>query len=597
MAAADANLNALWSRAIAEELARGGARWAVLCPGSRNSPLLFALASQADLTCLSHVDERSAGFIALGLARASGAPAVVCVTSGSALANLLPAVTEAHACATPLIVLAADRPWELVGVGAPQAMPQPGLFGAHVVEELALGAPTLQDQVLRALRARVARLVQLARGPALINAPLRDPLPPIPDPAFAQALARANLSDLAAQGREGGWPFTLSATVAPAPAEATAVEGAAGAAGALAAFDWLRPGLRGLIVAGAGASARLCAGADALALASGFPLIADCTTALRAREGGAIACADALLGAELGLEPPELVIQVGPLPLARLVSDYLARQRCPWLCMEEDGNRDALARAWASLREPSPATIAAIGMALARGDTRWAARWRAADEAAREAQDVRMRDSPWDEVLAAHLACRHAGFRWLHLASSLAVRHGNLHCLAEPRARRIFANRGLNGIDGTIGTFLGEAMAQDGRGLLLIGDLATLHDLPALAAAGAAPRSPATIVVLENGGGGIFDFLPVAQVADWERWVRTPQSVDLVAAAAAFGLQARRVGDRRAFSQALDAAAAADSPSLIACAVPGGCSQPHRALIAAMAQAGAQAVNAPVRAP
>ncbi len=208
-----------------------------------------------------------------------------------------------------------------------------------------------------------------------------------------------------------------------------------------------------------------------------------------------------------------------------------------------------------------------------------------------------MRASDWDEVLAAHLACRHAAFSWLHLASSLAVRHGNLHCQAEPHARRIFANRGLNGIDGTIGTYLGEAMAQDGRGLLLIGDLAALHDLPALAAAGAAPRAPATIVVLANGGGGIFDFLPVSQVPDWQRWVRTTQSVDLVAAAAAFGLQARRVGDRAALVQALDAAATATRPSLIACAVPGGCAQAHRALLAAMAQAGAQALNAPVRTP
>ncbi len=470
-------------------------------------------------------------------------------------------------------------------------MPQPGLFGAHAVDELALGAPTLQDHVLRALRARVSRLVQHARGPALINAPMRDPLPPVPDAAFAQSLTRAALSPAALHGRVGGWPFTLAVALEPEDA----ASGASAAAGALTAFEWLKPGLRGLIVAGAGASAALCAHAAALARTSGYPLIADATTTLRAPDAGSITCADALLSAEIGLGPPELVIQVGPLPLARPVSDYLARQACPWLCLEEHGNKDALARAWACLREPAPAAIQALGAALARGDARWAARWAAADQAARAAQDARMRGASWDEVLAAHLACRHDGFAWLHLASSLAVRHGNLHC--QPRARRIFANRGLNGIDGTIGSFLGEAMAMDGRGLLLIGDLAALHDLPALAAAASAPRAPGTIVVLDNGGGGIFDFLPVSQVPGWERWIRTPQSADLVAAAQAFGLAARRVDDRDGLVEALDAAASSPTPSLIACAVPGGCTQAHRGLLAAMAQAGAQAINATVRTP
>ena len=171
----DANRNARWARLIAEELHRAGVSHVVLCPGSRNSPLLFALATQFGTAAISHVDERSAGFIALGLIRATGTATAVCVTSGSALANVLPAVCEADAAELPLIVISADRPWEAHDSSAPQTMPQRGIFSAFVRAEIALGEPSDDDRSLRALRAQVSRLAQTVHGPSHLNVPLRDP--------------------------------------------------------------------------------------------------------------------------------------------------------------------------------------------------------------------------------------------------------------------------------------------------------------------------------------------------------------------------------------------------------------------------------------
>ncbi len=570
----DANLNALWCRCIAEELTRAGVRRGVLCPGSRNSPLIFALLA-AGLDARSHLDERSAGFLALGLARASGEPVAVCVTSGSALANLLPAVAEAAAQGVGLVVLAADRPWELIGVGAPQAMSQRGLFAGQLVGEVDLGEPSPEETLLLAVRARISRLVQQLAGPVLINVPMRDPLPPLVDPRFNQP----EVSHEAEHGR------------APAPYTSLLTPGAI----APGRWPWLRPGLRGLVLAGA-TGGNLALAGD-IARGCGFPLLADAASGLRGQQGlPLVGLADALALGRLGEEQPELIIQVGAMPLARSLCEMLARQRCPWLCLDDGRSWDYLARAWAAVPRAGSADAEAIHRSCAPGDGPWRERWLAAERAAAQELAQRMRTEPWGEVLAAHLACTHAGFSVLHLASSMAIRHGNVHLHAQGPARRVHANRGLNGIDGTLGSFLGELIAERRAGLLLIGDLAFLHDLPALAQLaqpggkdGIPPGS--AIVVLNNDGGGIFDFLPVAQVPGAERWVRTPQGHDLASACRQFGLPHRQALDRGSLEAAL--AAATDGPGLlvIECQVPGGCVERHRLLLQALAKAGDAALN------
>lgn len=565
----DPNLNALWCRAIAEELKRAGVIHVVLCPGSRNSPLLHALYEQFGEHCLSHIDERSAGFIALGLARADDHRVAVCVTSGSALANLLPAVVEADAAELPLVIISADRPWELVHCGAPQAMEQRGVLAPYVRASLSPGEPTATAATLRALRSQVSRLAQHDDGPVHLNVPLRDPLPPLPDPQWT---APALPSD-ALHGRADGRTFT--------PVEKPTrhhdvpfVE------------SWLRPGLKGVIVVGCGQGSptHLDPAIVRLAARTGFPLIADAPSSLRQPDVENLVCtADALVGGALGQPRVDLVIQIGAMPLARAVYEWLDRQDCPWIVCEHGRNLDFLGRAWLSLRGRWHGRLDALADACAPGDAAWSARWRAGETAARRQLAEAMADEPWGEVLAAHRAVNHPGFTFVHLASSMAVRHGNLHLLPGTQPRPVFANRGVNGIDGTLGSFLGELEALRQPGLLLIGDLACLHDLPALALA-PQPFRRGAIVVLNNDGGGIFDFLAVAKMPNYERLVRTPHGLDFAGAAQQFGLVYTLVEDDAGLSAALARAAQDWAIHLIECRVaPGAAVDRHRALISKLA--------------
>lgn len=556
----DANRNARWARLIAEEVHRAGTGHVLLCPGSRNSPLLFALADAFGERALSHVDERSAGFIAIGLIRATGKPVAVCVTSGSALANLLPAVTEAAAAELPLIVISADRPWEQHGNGSPQSMPQRGILASFVRAELALGEPTDTDAALRALRSQISRLAQEPHGPTHLNVPLRDPLPPLPDPTWLPPA----ISDEALRGR---------------PPQAYTSRQHGGASQPFQHEPWLRPGLRGLIVIGCQGGPRQ-ADADILKLAraTGFPVLADGPSGLRNDDvTNLITTFDALVGGVCAEELPELVIQIGAAPLTRAAYEWLDRCRGPWLSFATTINPDMLARATLAIEGDWTPALRTLAIRLAPGDSAWNARWRQADDHARRTLVAKTATLGWSESLAVNRTVNHPGFAFVHLASSMAVRHANLHLL--PSGKRVFANRGVNGIDGTLGTFLGVAHASAAPGLVLLGDLAFLHDLPALAAAGLAAAGGA-IVVLNNGGGAIFDYLPVAQVPDYNRWVRTSHSRTFAGAAELFGLTYHACRAEADLTAALTAATGGGALHLIECHLQGGDAvAQHRALI------------------
>lgn len=545
--AADPNLNALWGRSIAEELHRAGCTHVVLCPGSRNSPLLFALAAVFGADAWSWIDERGAAFAALGAAKSSGRPAAVCVTSGTAVANCLPALCEAGAMGVPLMLIAADRPWELQDRGAPQAMAQRGLFTGHA-HEVVLGEPVASDAALIALRTKVSRATQ-RRGPVVLHVPLRDPLPPLPDPSFQAD----QLSALARHGRDDQPFTTLGASVGLLPP---------------AIDTLLRPGLKGLIVVGADAGAPSARTID-LVQASGFPLLADITSGLRGLAGEhEIVLGDALIGGVLRDATPDLIIRIGPAPLHRGTWEWLARQTCPVIALEDDRNRDVLGTATIAVSHLHDDGWRTLGERLADGDAQWLAQWRDADHQAQRRLHTFVRAEAWSELVAAHIAVNHDGFAHLHAAPSMPVRHANWHLTPRPPhvSHRVFANRGVNGIDGCIATFAGINHVLGGNGLLLIGDLACTHDLNSLALASQwAPGS--AIVVLNNDGGGIFDHLPVAQVAGYERLIRTPQGRDFAAAAAQAGLAYARVTDRAALEQALSQAANAASCTLIECDV------------------------------
>lgn len=572
----DPNLNARWCRCIAEELARAGVRYAVLCPGSRNSPLLFALAAQTSITCISHIDERSAAFLALGISKASNQRVAVCVTSGSALANVIPACAEAHAAGLSFIVISADRPWEAHDCGAPQTMAQRGILAAFTTQSLELGEPTNDVQAVLSLRSRVSRLAQIDYAPTHINVPLRDPLPPLPDPTWQPS----PLPDEALHGRGSTQPYTI--VHRPLMTQAMPVT------------SWMKPGLKGLIVAGCGDRSGYARSTQAsvirLAQVTGWPVLADIASGLRQPDmPNLITTADALCTgplAALTADKPEIIIQIGTLPLARAVYEWLGKQNCPWISVESHANSDAAHRSWLSIQGDPSAALDSIAQRCAPGDTPWRERWMKAELTARQRVTEVMAVEPWNELLAAHTSLNHNGFSFVHLASSMSIRHANV--FTKPHARPTFANRGLNGIDGTLGTFLGECIAQPGLpGLLLTGDLAFLHDLPALAAALPSSSMPAlrgAIVILNNQGGAIFDYLPVARVPGYERWVHTGHRLTFSGSAAQFGLTYHGVSKASELQAALDHAAVGTGLSLIECHVAGNCVERLRACLRRMAE-------------
>lgn len=481
------------ARRIVAVLAAHGVREAVLCPGSRSAPLAFALAARTDLRLHVRVDERSAGYLALGLAKASGRPVAVMTTSGTAVGNLLPAVMEAsHAC-VPLVVVSADRPSWLVGTGANQTTDQIGLFGTFVRGSLRV-SDTWPTQ---AIDAHVARLVALASGvrtrlpgPVHLNTEFAEPL--VPDGTEDDPIVAA--TRLAALGAG-------PATVLPV-------------------------GPRTVIVAGDATPEH---GRDIAALAAraGLPLIAEPTS--NARQA-ALSAGSLLLASPLGVEV-ERVILAGHPTLTRPVNRLLARA-------------DVEVIAWTPSAEwPDPglrAAIVADALELARGDASWLARWQEADARLASALDRGAAPGLTGRTLVRTVLAHTSGP--VVLGSSALIRDADL---LPADARPTYANRGLAGIDGTIATAVGIALDLAEPVTLLCGDLTALHDLNGLAIGPGEPRPTLRIIVGDDHGGSIFRMLePGAErfAGDFERLFATPTGVDLVAAAAGYGVHAERIG-------------------------------------------------------
>lgn len=530
LAMPDANLNAWWCRQLAAALVAGGCREVFLCPGNRNVPLAFALAAEPGLRVHAHSEERGAAFAALGAALASGCPTVVCTTSGTAVANCLPALCEADQGRIPVVLLAADRPPELHGCEAPQTMPQQGIFTAFLRAEAALSCPEASTAAAAAMQAEVVQAVTTAdraSGPVQIDVPLRDPLPPLPDPAFT----------------------------APAePPPPRAVSPGTSADGNDEVLARLGPAPRGLIVVGP-----RCPlppeWVEELALATGYPVLADAPGALRHRTWpGLLGLADAHCAGPLGQERADMIIRLGPAPLARPVCEFLQRQDCPVLRIDDHPvHADFCHRRFELLLAPDRVQVQELARRLGPVAPSWRARWLEAERAAQTRRRAWLDAAAWGEATAAALVCAAApGFDFLHLGNSLAVRHGNLHLAPGEAPVRVAALRGVNGIDGHLAAFFGQLLGSPGaRGLCLCGDLSFLHDLPSLELAAQHQDRDAVLVVIDNGGGGIFDLLPVGGLPDYRRLIRTPSRLDIAAAAAAFGLPVLRCPDAAALSAAL----------------------------------------------
>ena len=510
------NLNALFARALVDELCAAGATDAIVSPGSRSTPLALACADDVRLRVRSVVDERSAAFVALGAAKATGRPALVLSTSGTAGAHFYPAILEAEASRVPLVALTADRPPELHGFGAPQTIDQQHLFGRHVRFFADLGVPEPTGESLRHLRATAslacARALGLPRGPVHLNAAFREPLAPVPHP-FPPLLDRRALR--IAPGR-----------LVP---DAAALDEAAGELSK-------RP--RGVIVCGPrDALDELPEAVRALAVATGYPVLAEAASQVRYRLPGTIAHYDSLLKHAPFAEAarPDAVVRIGGGLTSKTLQHWLDASGAWTLLLTDDGVPI----------DPAHSAALAVAGEVPRSCEELARRIRPApaplpfEEAERRARAALEAAFAREEQLSEPSVARETAAALpedgqLFVSSSMPVR--DVDAWASRAAHiRVLANRGVNGIDGVVSSALGAAIAARRPTVALLGDLALLHDLGGLVAA-ARVGAPLTVVAVDNDGGGIFSFLPVAeQTPHFEALFATPHGLDLGRAAAFVG--------------------------------------------------------------
>ena len=504
------NASTVAARTLVEALVAHAVTDVVLCPGSRSAPLAYALAAadSARLVRL-HVrhDERSAAFAALGLALGSGRPGAVVTTSGTAVANLHPAVLEAHEAGVPLLVITADRPHRLRGTWANQTTSlQAGMFGAatrYAADLPADAAPPLwRDAVADAVRAVLGCPGGRRPGPAHLDVAFDEPLVPDAVPALASRTPRRATAPIGS------------------PQRAAVAEG--GEAGVE-----LPPGARTVVVAGAGA------GDDARRLAEGarWPLLAEPSSG--ARSGPCAVGPYRLLLDEPRLGAAvERVVVLGRPTLSRPVTRLLGRAGVE------------VVHVVASPDEPGPGrrTTRVVGPVAmpARSDTQWLARWQAAGQAATAALDAVLDAGPLTGPLVAReVAAATAPDELLVAAASNAVRDLDLAAHVQGPPRRVLANRGLSGIDGTISTASGASLGAAAPARALVGDLAFLHDLNGLLL-GPDERVPdLQVVVLNDDGGGIFGLLEHGEPQHaevFERVFGTPHRSDLAALCAGLGV-------------------------------------------------------------
>ncbi len=528
-------------RAFVQELTRCGMHHACTSPGSRCTPIVLSLAHEPNLRCHSHIDERCSGFFALGLAKATGVPVAVTCTSGTAAAELLPAVIEAHQARVPLIVLSADRPPELRENGAGQTIDQLKLYGDAAKWFFEVGVQEASERTLRWMRTLACRAYWTAlEGPpgvVHLNFPLREPLIVNGPPPTEQT------------ARPGG-----AAYVARPPARHTDPAQISALVGLIGNCE------RGVVVAG-----RLEQPAASVSAISEFcsrlswPLLADPLSGAR-RGQAAIAHYDALLRQEgfAGSQQPDLVLRIGDLPTSKPLRSWLAGlSGTTQVALDPHG-------AW---QDPDStlthcfALDPAIALNALEGETRresqWLAGWLAADRLAGGAMIGELDAGGLSEpAVARSLGVLLPDEATLFVASSMPVRDIESFWPVREDPPRVLCNRGANGIDGTVSSAFGVAAAEFGPVVALIGDVALAHDIGGLLAATRLGLD-LTIVLIDNDGGGIFDFLGIAAnemalAQDiFRTHISTPTGLRFERAAELYGLGHESVEDLPAFGASL----------------------------------------------
>ncbi len=547
------NGNTALASVFAEELVRGGLRHAVLSPGSRSTPLAVALWRQPEIDVTVIVDERSAAFFALGAAQATGAPVAMLCTSGTAAANYHPAICEADESAIPLLVLTADRPPELRGIGAGQTIDQIKVFGSAVRWFCEVGTHTADDDGLLHYRSVACRALASARGetrpgPVHLNLPWREPLAPIPVEGAVTA------TDPLALGGRDGRPLTAVTQIDLEPS-AFLLDEVAGHIG---------DAISGVIVAGRQLDPELREPLAHLARVSGFPILAEPTSQLRCGphdRSHVVATYDLLLRDERFARSvvPDLVLRFGEMPTSKPLRAWLEASGASQIVVDPYGGWNEPSRRAAALLRADPTELAAGWAQRLEGEGRGAPEaWIAAEQAARAALAAELDTDGATSEPSLHFALgrAHRDGDLVYTASSMPIRDQEAFLGAEATDALFLCNRGANGIDGLISSGIGAAHATGRPTTILTGDLGLLHDIGGLAALRANLATPVRIVIVDNGGGGIFHFLPQEQAldsAEFEALLGTPRGVNVAKAATLFDLPHYRLESLADLPEALAA--------------------------------------------
>jgi len=544
------NGNTALASVFVEELARGGLRHAVISPGSRSTPLALALWHQPEIEVTVIVDERSAAYFALGAAQGTRAPVVMLCTSGTAAANFHPAICEADESAVPLIALTADRPPELRGIGAGQTIDQLKLYGSSVRWFCEVGTHEADDEGLLHFRTVACRALAIARGqarpgPVHLNLPWREPLAPV------AVVGAVRASDpLALRGRDGR-PLTAVAPPAVQPSEFVLDEVA----------KHIGNARTGVIVAGRQLDPKLRGPLTDLARIAGFPILAEPTSQLRCGphdRSRVITSYDLLLRDERFASEvsPDLVLRFGEMPASKPLRAWLAVSNADQIVIDPGEGWNEPTRRAAALLRADPSELAG-GWAARLGEERGSpAAWLDAERAAQEAiaSELDGAGALSEPGLHRALGNVHRDGDLLYTASSMPIRDQEAYLPTSEADLYFLSNRGANGIDGLISSGIGAAYATGRATTIITGELGLLHDIGGLAALRDV-SPPVRIVVIENGGGGIFHFLPQAQALtseEFEALLGTPRDLDLSKVAALFGLAHWQIEAPQQLLEALD---------------------------------------------
>ena len=562
-----AALNLAWADGVVSTLRDAGVSDAVICPGSRSAPLVLAI-DRHGLRSHVAIDERAGGYFALGLAKASRRPVAIVTTSGTAPANLHPAVLEAHHARVPLVILTADRPPELRDAGAPQTVDQIRIFGAAARWFHEVGAPSadLDGPAYTAALGTRAAATALGppAGPVHLNFAFREPLIPEPEEVSAPgALTAHAASDRDARPRHPA-SDPLSWGLYPAPETIERIA------------RILKPLRDGIIACGPENATREFAPAIArLAAATGYPVLADPASQVRygAHDRAAVLGAyDGFLRSRrwMSEHPPEVILQFGAPLTSKAFHQYLAAHpRAIRLLVDPAGEwRDPSRRA-SECVVAEPAVFASLLAEALFSGTDAAGAWMEtfghAERAARAAVQEHVGEvgALTEGTIFPTLLGAAPEETIVYVGNSMPIRDLDLHAPASPAAVRVLANRGVNGIDGVLSSALGASAAGSASVLAVLGDLSFHHDLNGLSALREG-RARATIVVVNNDGGGIFSFLPASRHESvFERYFGTPHGLDLERAAALYGVHYARPRDGADLAKTVAASLAARDSTLV----------------------------------